>query len=388
VAVEESFLVQRWLAERFPTINLIACRNTKEALAAVATGRAFAYIGPLRATASVISREGYRNLRATSPSSLPDGMTSMGVRSDWPELRDIIDKVLDALPASEKMAMVNRWTSVRVDYGIKPGVLLKWAMGVGLVAAVIFLLFVVWNRQLASKVEARTAEIVEREQRLRALALELTLTEEKERRRIATGLHDGPAQSLALARVELASACKALAGTAPGKRIEEASRALLESLREIRRLMLDLGSPSLNEIGLPAALSEWLEKEVGLRHNLRTSFTDACGKVPLTENARAMVFRSVRELLMNVVKHAAAENVSVKLAREGQALRVTVEDDGAGFDPEAVASTPSRQGGFGLFSIRERMADMGGTLQIVSARGGGCKAMLLVPLGGKDGQLE
>jgi PAS domain S-box-containing protein len=216
------------------------------------------------------------------------------------------------------------------------------------------------------------------QERLRALASELTVTEERERRRIATELHDGAAQSLAFARIQLASARKAIAEAETAKKLDDVSQILRETLGQIREVLLDLSSPSMNEIGLGVAISEWLEQQIGRRHGLKTSFTDQCGEVPLDNDVRAMLFRNTRELLTNVVKHARAKTVSVCMESTGVALRITIEDDGVGLDPDNAAE--KMDGGFGIFSIRERMLDLGGSLEIVSARGKGCEATLVMPL--------
>jgi signal transduction histidine kinase len=118
---------------------------------------------------------------------------------------------------------------------------------------------------------------------------------------------------------------------------------------------------------------------IGRRHGLKTSFADECGKVPLDDDVRAVLFRNTRELLTNVVKHAQAHTVAVRMESTGEALRITIEDDGAGFDPDNVAHTVA-DGGFGIFSIREFMLDLGGALEIVSAPGKGCEATLVIPL--------
>jgi signal transduction histidine kinase len=216
--------------------------------------------------------------------------------------------------------------------------------------------------------------------RLRALASELTLTEEQERKRIATELHDGAAQSLAFARLQLVSVKKAVEEPAARTKLDELSQLLMESLQQIRDVLLDLSSPTLNEIGLAAALSEWLEEHIGRRHGLRTSFDDRAGGVPLTDEVRAVLFRNARELLTNVVKHAKAGKVSVCMETSEDMLRILVKDDGIGFDPEAVAGRPNTEGAFGLFTIRESMADMGGSVEIASAPGKGTRATLIVPL--------
>jgi signal transduction histidine kinase len=145
-------------------------------------------------------------------------------------------------------------------------------------------------------------------------------------------------------------------------------------------VLLDLTSPALNEIGLAAALSEWLEEQIGRRHGLRTSFDDRAGVAPLSDDVQAVLFRNARELLVNVVKHAKAGKVSVRVATSGGMLRIMVEDDGVGFAPEAVSGRPHNERSLGLFSIRERMADMGGALEIVSAPDKGTRATLIAPL--------
>ena len=134
----------------------------------------------------------------------------------------------------------------------------------------------------------------------------------------------------------------------------------------------------MNEIGLGEAISDWLEQQIGRRHGLETSFADQCGKLSLDDDVRAVLFRNTRELLTNVVKHAQANTVTVHIVSTGEALRITIEDDGAGMDSENVDDASGR--GFGLFSIRERMLDLGGSLEIESARGKGAKATLVMPL--------
>ena len=127
-----------------------------------------------------------------------------------------------------------------------------------------------------------------------------------------------------------------------------------------------------------------MDEQIGRGHGLRTSFDDRAGNVPLNDDMRAVLFRNARELTMNTVKHAKAGKVAVCLEVSEGALRITVEDDGVGFDPEAAASRPGGEASFGLFSVHERMADMGGSLEIVSDPGEGCRATLIAPL--SDGE--
>ena len=153
------------------------------------------------------------------------------------------------------------------------------------------------------------------------------------------------------------------------------------SIQETRSLVFDLSSPVLKEFGLGAAISNYLEEQVEQRHGLRTVFTEHELKVPLTEDVRAILFRNVRELLNNVVRHANASQVRVRLDQDEEWTTIIIEDDGIGFDPEKISGKVSREGVFGLFSIQERMNDLGGSLKIISEPGKGSRVILLAPLG-------
>jgi signal transduction histidine kinase len=139
----------------------------------------------------------------------------------------------------------------------------------------------------------------------------------------------------------------------------------------------------MNELGLGAAISEWLEEHIGKKSPLQTEFIDTIDdrhRITLDENVRAVLFRNVRELITNVVKHAGATKVVVRLMEEADKIKIIVEDDGAGFDTQAVIETREVKSGFGLFSVKERMVDFGGSFDIQSEPGKGCKAVLMVPV--------
>jgi signal transduction histidine kinase len=135
----------------------------------------------------------------------------------------------------------------------------------------------------------------------------------------------------------------------------------------------------MHELGLAAALAEWLEQQVGKKHGLQTEFIHDGQRLPPDQDMRAILFRSTRELLTNVVKHAQANRVIVRLEDAGTLVRIVVKDDGVGFDVDAASDVMVREAGFGLFSIQERMADLGGSLEITSEPGQGCTAILTAP---------
>ena len=223
-------------------------------------------------------------------------------------------------------------------------------------------------------------EVLERQRgKLKDLASQLTITEERERQRIAGELHDEVGQNLASSRLQIASALKACADPVLARKLKELSATLLQATRDTRHLVYDLGSPSLNELGLEAAIEERLEEEIQVRHGLETRFESDGWDCLLSKDINALLFRSVRELLINVVKHADASRVTVRMQRDDGVGRVTVEDNGRGFDVGAEVFRTHPEGGFGLFSIRERMEYMGGSLEIISEKGKGCRVVLSIP---------
>ena len=232
------------------------------------------------------------------------------------------------------------------------------------------------TNELETRVAVRTADLLHSQARLRALASELVLTEQRERRRLATDLHDYLAQLLVLARLKLTQAQSKLPAGSAGDLLPQIQDVLKQALTYTRTLVADLSPTVLREFGLSAALG-WLADHM-LPHGLSVTveIEQDCPQLP--EDRAVLLFQSVRELLFNIVKHAGTDQASVTLAiREPHRLHITVQDGGKGFDT-AAADRPTAQ--FGLFSIRERMQVMGGTLEIESQPGCGTRAMLILPL--------
>jgi len=168
VAVIKDYVTHRYLVDNYPDIDLMVFATNEEAIRAVSSGEAFAYIGDLLSTPAVINEFGLKNLKAACPSGLPDHDQAMGIRNDWPELRDIISKALEAIPADENAAIMNRWTTVRIEHGTRPGEVRKWILIIGGISILVVLLFIAWNRTLNRMVREKTATLAESEQRFRA----------------------------------------------------------------------------------------------------------------------------------------------------------------------------------------------------------------------------
>ena len=646
VAVVKDYVTHKTLVEMFPALDLLVFNNNEAALRAVSSGEAIAFIGDLVSTPAMINEFGLKNLKVVSPSGLPDHPLAMGIRNDWPELQSILNKGLAAIPAAEKAAIINKWSSVKFDHGISPAFVWTWVLIIAIAVSGILLLFFLWTKSLKKQVQHRTTElnaanqslkseiakrkhagealanseskyrdlidnsllgvfdadltgqfsfindafvqmydfdsteqmlairspslwanpedreqlhallkkhgkvnnyeaesithtgrrvhalisarlydgnitgmvmditkrkqaeerlqkseskyrtllenlpqkiflkdthfayiscnenyardlgimpeeirgktdydffpreladqysaddkrilesgqaerleeqyvkdgkktwvatiktpvrddsgavtgllgafldITERRQaenklqqyqkRLKSLAVQLTLSEEQERRRIAEDLHDHIGQSLALARMQLAMARKGVPQSDKrDAQFDNISQSLLKAIQDTRHLIFELSSPSLNELGLAAAISEWMDEYVVKKHGLEARFFDHTQEFLLNTDLRAILFRNVRELLTNALKHARAKTISVWLETTAEGLEITIQDDGVGFDPSICQRNGDDCGGFGLFSIQERMTDLGGKLMISSQPGAGCTVVLGFPL--------
>lgn len=244
------------------------------------------------------------------------------------------------------------------------------------------------KENLEEKVRERTTELVtltenllaSRDQ-LRVLASDITLAEEKERKRIAAVLHDEVAQTLAAAKMRLDILRAQTAGESYADAIAEARELLGKSIRETRSLMTDISSPLLFDMGLAAACESLAERlsagyEVQVRCEIRKAYKN------LDPELKIVLFQVIRELLNNAVKHSGAGNIRIAVEDENAHILIRVMDDGKGFDTNAVGM-PTETGGFGLFSIRERIIAFNGSVQIESSPGAGTTVTVTVPLGTK-----
>jgi PAS domain S-box-containing protein len=221
-------------------------------------------------------------------------------------------------------------------------------------------------------------EIRENQQALRTLAAELQLAEERERRRIAQDLHDSIGQILAFSGRELRSMQKSLPEQT-AKSIEEITNQLDTAVEQSRTLSFDLSPSTLYDLGFEVAVEDLVDRTSKTR-NIRCYFENCRSAKPLADDVKILLYRSVRELLINAVKHANAGFIKVSLLRSSSDIYIRVEDDGRGFDASILESSSTKSKGFGIFSIRERLSHIGGRLKIESAEGKGTKATLIAPL--------
>jgi PAS domain S-box-containing protein len=214
---------------------------------------------------------------------------------------------------------------------------------------------------------------------LLSLASEISLAQEHERRQIAVALHDQIGQLLAMARMKLRASLKPIHEGQLRENLSQVTALIEETLKETRSLTFELSPPILAELGFEAAVS-WLAKHMGERFGLRVELRKSKTELSLSPEMAAVLYQAVRELLMNVIKHAQVDSARVSIREQDQKVYVSVRDRGAGFDP-GVIENPVRMDGFGLFSIRERLRYFGGRVSVESKPERGTVVTLVAPTG-------
>ena len=192
-------------------------------------------------------------------------------------------------------------------------------------------------------------------------------------------MHDDVGQILASNRLQIAAMTDKMPKAELFGEIQKVSKGLLNALKSTRSLIFDLSPPQLNEIGLYAATADWMEEEIEEKQGIQTSISREGDIAVNDDNLRILLFRCIRELLINIVKHAKASKVDVFFNRQYTNLSITVSDNGVGFNyqPEMLRM---KNAGFGLFSIIERVEDMGGSVVVKTAPKQGANITIEVPL--------
>jgi signal transduction histidine kinase len=244
---------------------------------------------------------------------------------------------------------------------------------------------VVLKRDLSMQQEqlAEQALALERSNRqVRALASALTLAEQRERRRISQILHDHVQQMLY--GIQMRTYLIGLDTPEESKvyiheHLTEMEALVEEAIQSTRTLTVELSPPVLQSEGLGAAFN-WLANQMSRLYDLQVELELSHDYQLASEDLRVLIFQLVRELLFNVVKHAQVNRAQVAMCLNGEKFVVRVEDKGVGFDPVLLTDGERREeGGFGLYSIRERLALFGGEVSIVSQPGQGTQVELALP---------
>jgi PAS domain S-box-containing protein len=244
------------------------------------------------------------------------------------------------------------------------------------------------NEKLEVEVKKRTATLISlneeletRAEQLRRLAGELTMAEQRERKRLAKILHDGLQQYLVAAKLQTGGLIHPLNGAETNKTATEIEILLNEAVKVSRTLAAELSPPILHDSGLLAGL-EWLARWKSDKHGIKVELKMEQMDAPmLLEEVKVFLFEAVRELLLNVVKHSGTKSATINLSHEdNRHLKISVTDDGRGFDAAMITAGNQEIGGLGLFSIRERISLIGGKFEYDSSPGKGARFTLTVPL--------
>jgi PAS domain S-box-containing protein len=216
------------------------------------------------------------------------------------------------------------------------------------------------------------------QEQLRSLASQLSLLQEQERRRIAIDLHDHISQTLALCKIKL-GILQESASSDLTKSLDEIRNLIEQSIQYTRSFIFELSPPILYELGFETAV-EWLGEQILKKHGILFYFKDDRKPKPIGNETRIILFQVMRELLMNIAKHAHADKASISICKDGDSIRIHIEDDGVGFDVSKIDTSLNKTVGFGFFSIRERLNYIGGQIEIKSEPGHGTRVTVVAPL--------
>lgn len=237
------------------------------------------------------------------------------------------------------------------------------------------------NDTLEHRVAERTAEVEGLAEQLRALAVDLSRAEQQERKRLAKVLHDHIQQLLVAARFRLEAVKKEGLSKPVLPLVHDIEAILADAINASRSLAVELSPPILHERGLIPAL-EWLSDRLLEQSHFQVVVRSDNGTEPGTEAVRLLLFECVRELLLNAIKHSGQSSASVAVGHtRDKRIRITVSDDGKGFDQCLLEVRSKKTPTFGLFSIQQRLTHLGGSMQIKTAPGHGVEVTLLAPLG-------
>jgi signal transduction histidine kinase len=243
--------------------------------------------------------------------------------------------------------------------------LLAIGIGVGFIVSV--------ASPLMRRIEDRTHELQTAHEDLRSHSWEEVMVVERERRKLAIDLHDGLSQLLVVANMKLAMLRKKREVEKTDAEVREIESLIKEAHTRSGEVTFQLCPPILHDSGLLEAI-RWLADDLQRRHGLQVTVEEHGQPCSLDEATRISLFRGVNELLINVVKHAKTNKCVVRVGHEDGWLTIAVEDEGVGFTPSPDAV------GYGLFSIKERMHNLGGSVRVDSIPGGGTQIVLTAPV--------
>lgn len=217
------------------------------------------------------------------------------------------------------------------------------------------------------------------QKRLEQMIRELDHVEERQRQHLAEWLHDDIAQGLVFAKMKVQMLNDDRPLSHHSEELENLNHTIAGILDSVRSLTVYLNASVLKSLGLEAAVAHWLDEQVENRHGIETRLRCHGDLDAIPIELQTILFRCLRELVINAVKHAQANVVEIQIEADSQVVDVRVCDDGRGFDAQGIMSDPDAHG-FGLCSIQERASQLNGCFVLDTCPGSGCRASLIVPL--------
>ena len=221
-------------------------------------------------------------------------------------------------------------------------------------------------------------ELCEYQTKLKAMASEILQTEERERQRLAVGLHDDICQKLVLTKLAIESSLRSISDATLADSLKNAAETIGETIGQAESLTFELSNPVLREFGFVTAIEKFLATEIRDKHGIDYELEADESMSSLRDEVKTCLFRVTRELLTNVVKHARARKVKMSIRKDRGEIFITVQDDGIGFKSTKVKSEDSTNMRFGLFSVREQLEHLGGVLIVESTPGRGTVATVVI----------
>jgi signal transduction histidine kinase len=292
--------------------------------------------------------------------------------------RELVIQVSEDVQALNRGAFVQQQRAIAEIYAATQRRLWE-SLGLAVAASFGIALFAIrYAGRLERRIRRQQTQQAQTNDELQRLSAKLITAQEEERRSIARELHDEVGQVLTAIKVELAVAQRALEANGSAPQLLQDARSITEgALATVRDLSHLLHPALLDDLGLPSAI-EWYLRGFGARHEIRTELLHDRMDERFTPEIEASAYRIVQEALTNVAKHARATACRVYLQRLPHTILITVEDNGVGFDPSA-SGVPGARAGIGLVGIRERAAQLRGTVRLESAPSKGTRLTVELP---------
>ena len=341
VAVERGYVLQQKLADEYPNIKLLITDTTENALIFLASGKVDAYIGNIMSGTYVIKNRGLNNIKIAAPAPFGDLSLSMGVRSDWPELTSIINKVLSTFSHKEHAVIRDKWLDpIRYEYGISKGDIFKWVLGVTCIAFSIIITILIWNKKLKISEEKLKQEVYVKNRFFSIIAHDL-----RSPFHTLLGFTQLISQNANIFNKEELVEC-AMNIHEQGSRVFE----LLQNLLEWSHLQMEGGKQEPIRIQLTELTQEIitilnitaLEKDISLVNNIDSEFAFADPN---------MVRTVILNLITNSIKFSrAGGSVIVSAINNENMVQVNVTDTGVGMSEDQVKK---------VFSLDHKVSTIG-----------------------------